>query len=1362
MPEIRGEKATTSHHHPKWAAAAACSHRPLAYLPVAALLEYPRLQRNKARREELLIYDPCSSAPSFLLPVDGVGAARGLSGNVVFGWRPGGAERLCSGFRGFAPRCLEALGAREPAVALGKRTPSPPPPTAGSMGRDLGVAMTEGELREELLIYDPCSSAPSFLLPVDGVGAARGLSGNVVFGWRPGGAERLCSGFRGFAPRCLEALGAREPAVALGKRTPSPPPPTAGSMGRDLGVAMTEGELPLGELGEPPPTELSPQKLREHGPAGEQYVGAPSTPQGLPSAPSPREWAPPGSGSSPSPALPSPGAVESLHPYFVFRPQRPELGICWDPLDPPRGSPEAAQTWGPGGTGPGEDRDGEAEEDSDDQRRYRAWTAGRFCSLRAGDPWPGAPENFLFGPVTLQFHRSCAKVRVVVGGEGPERPPSEGPPATGAPERAGHLAALFQPDERTKRRPNTVILQGAVGIGKTVLARKLVLDWARGRPRQDAFRYVFYFNAGDLDGPADRSLAELVAGEWPDPQAPVSEILSRPRRLLFVVDGLEDLKPFLDGPEAELCRAWGEPRPLGRLLQALLRKALLPEARLLVVVRPSGWARLAPWLGCPRLVEVLGLSAADRDDYFYRFFGDPARARAALAVVQDNETLTSLCHAPLVCWVVCTGLKRRLDGGDDLRRGPLTATSLFVSYVAGLFRGRPAPRELQLWGLCRLAAEGVLAHATRFGRGDLERLGLAEADLEPFVASRLLLPRPGGGFTFLHLTLQEFLAALYSAMEVTRWPGLAPSSQDLTTELEKISGENTSFVGTAVHFLFGLLNPECAGPVEEGLGCRLAPQLRRDLLLWAAVVSATPPHSHSLHQFFLSLYEAQDAAFLTQVMDHFQDLRLGLRGKADLLVSSFCLRHCRRLKKLVLHLDRDVFSEDDSELQAGPQASDLATASLWKALCSVLSTSTSLRELDLRFFSLNDLCMKSLSDQLRHRDCRLQNLRVKQTAFVPFACGDFPLALTGHQHLTWLDLNLQLGDDGMKLLCEALRHPQCNLQYLRLRSCALTEACCPDLALALTCNQSLSHLDMGGNQLLDRGVQVLCEALSQPKCRLQSLLLPACGLTAGVCQDLSAALTSNRSLTRLCLASNSLRDDGLKVLSTALKNPECPLQRLALWSCELTAEGCQALSAALHSNKNLTHLDLGENDLRDDGMKLLCEALRQPQCPLQALDMLVCFLTEACCQDLSDALILNQSLRSLNLGHNALRDEGVKLLCKALRHPNCPLQRIGLERCQLNTACCQDLSSVLLCNPRLKSLNLAQNALWDEGVRILCEALEKPECSLQILSLWKEAFSSSAQQMLKATEERKPHLIITGDWYSQDPEDYSSSWWLET
>ncbi|XP_074076165.1 NACHT, LRR and PYD domains-containing protein 14-like [Macrotis lagotis] len=1016
------------------------------------------------------------------------------------------------------------------------------------------------------------------------------------------------------------------------------------------------------------------------------------------------------------------------------------------------------------------EKNGEPEEDSDERRRYRAWMAEKFRSLRSGDSWPGESENFLYGPTTLLFSRTCAKVRVVIGGESSELPPGEGPPFSEIPGQSEQLAALFQPDEKSYQRSGTVVLQGPMGIGKTLLARKLMLDWARGRLCRDVFHYVFFFNLGEMDGTVEKSLAQLITDEWPGLPVPISEILSQPKKLLFVMDGLEELRPFVDGPEAELCRDWEEPRPLAGLMQGLLRKSLLPEACLLLVLRPSGWACLARWLGCPQLVEVLGLSKADREEYFHRFFGDRASARAALAAVQDNETLATLCRAPLVCWLICTGLKQRLDNGDDLSLGPVTATRLYVSFVTSLFRGRTPPTDAQLRGLCHLAADGVLAHATGFDSSDLDRHGLTVAHLEPFLATHVLLQR-GTSYAFLHLTLQEFFAALYSAMEVTRSP-TAHTVQDLTTELEKYSGVDTSFLSLAVHFLFGLLNTECARLLGAELGCHLSPQLQRDLLLWAAVFSgsATPSlRALSLHHFFFSLYETQDEEFVTEAMDHFRDLQLVLWSKVDLLVSSFCLAHCRRLETLVLHLQREVFQEDpdDLELQASSpaelesQVSDVA-ASRWKALYSVLSTNAILRDLELSFSLMSDLCLKHLSDQLKHRECHLQSLRLRQTAYVPFVCGDFPLSLVGHRHLIYLDLDLQLGDDGMKLLCEALRHPHCNLQSLRLKNCALTEACCPDLSLALTCNQSLTQLNLGGNQLLDTGLQGLSKALGQPENRLQKLVLAGCGLTENGCQDLSAALTSNRNLTHLCLAHNSLRDEGVKILSMALKCPECPIQRLTLWSCGLTSVGCQDISAALLSNKNLTHLDLGENDLGDEGMKLLCAALGQQQCNLQALDTLVCFLSEACCQAISDMLILNQNLQSLNLGHNAIKDNGVKLLCEALRHPDCHLQRLGLERCQLNTACCQNLSSVLLCNSRLRSLNLAQNALWDEGVRLLCKALEEPECKLQILALWREAFSEDAQRMLKALEESKPQLVITSDWYSHNSEEYGWSWWLET
>jgi hypothetical protein len=56
--------------------------------------------------------------------------------------------------------------------------------------------------------------------------------------------------------------------------------------------------------------------------------------------------------------------------------------------------------------------------------------------------------------------------------------------------------------------------------------------------------------------------------------------------------------------------------------------------------------------------------------------------------------------------------------------------------------------------------------------------------------------------------------------------------------------------------------------------------------------------------------------------------------------------------------------------------------------------------------------------------------------------------------------------------------------------------------------------------------------------------LESCGLTEAACEDLSVALISNERLTHLCLADNVLGDGGIKLISDALKHPQCTVQSL--------------------------------------------------------------------------------------------------------------------------------------------------------------------------------------------------------------------------
>ena len=58
----------------------------------------------------------------------------------------------------------------------------------------------------------------------------------------------------------------------------------------------------------------------------------------------------------------------------------------------------------------------------------------------------------------------------------------------------------------------------------------------------------------------------------------------------------------------------------------------------------------------------------------------------------------------------------------------------------------------------------------------------------------------------------------------------------------------------------------------------------------------------------------------------------------------------------------------------------------------------------------------------------------------------------------------------------------------RLENCQLTEAYCKDLSSALIVNQRLTHLCLAKNALGDRGVKLLCEGLTYPECQLQTLV----------------------------------------------------------------------------------------------------------------------------------------------------------------------------------------------------------------------------------------------------------------------------------
>ncbi|XP_059814966.1 NACHT, LRR and PYD domains-containing protein 3-like isoform X2 [Hypanus sabinus] len=115
------------------------------------------------------------------------------------------------------------------------------------------------------------------------------------------------------------------------------------------------------------------------------------------------------------------------------------------------------------------------------------------------------------------------------------------------------------------------------------------------------------------------------------------------------------------------------------------------------------------------------------------------------------------------------------------------------------------------------------------------------------------------------------------------------------------------------------------------------------------------------------------------------------------------------------------------------------------------------------------------------------------------------------------------------------------------------------------------------------------------------------------------------------------------------------IKHLDLENCHIQYEGIQRLGPGLHKCQELR---LGRNDLGDSGVKLVSAALRNPECKIQRLRLGNVGLTDSGAEDLVSALSTNPSLTELDLSGNKLGDSGVKLVSAALRNPECKIQEL--------------------------------------------------------------------------------------------------------
>lgn len=438
------------------------------------------------------------------------------------------------------------------------------------------------------------------------------------------------------------------------------------------------------------------------------------------------------------------------------------------------------------------------------------------------------------------------------------------------------IQALFDPDE-DGFTPKIVVLQGPAGIGKTMTSQKIVLDWASGNLFQDCFDFVFSLSCRELNNiPRNISLAGLLSRlcTLQCPEEMMRSVLSNPRKLLFIIDGLDELRWSLEDP-SEVCEDPFQETHLKAILRSLLNKQVLYGSSAIVTTRPFVLKELENLLQQSRHVEILGFTEEDCEKYVYNFFDDKDVAEKVLGLIKENRIIFAMCSIPISCWIVCTVMKQEMKRDFDLSRCR-TTTSIYVLYLKGLikYHGRKQLVLTCLRRVCALANEGVFRKQILFEEADLRRHGLSMTEVESVFLNESIFHRDIGvstSYGFIHLTVQEFFAALYYVLE----EALA-ADQEVSRAKEVLSSPHMYFgkrlirtfnvlphLSLMVQFLYGLSDINQAKELSEILSCDISFQATPAMRSWLGSFSL---YVELTDDRLCCLYEMQDENVVRKVM----------------------------------------------------------------------------------------------------------------------------------------------------------------------------------------------------------------------------------------------------------------------------------------------------------------------------------------------------------------------------------------------------------------------------------------------------------------------------------------------------------------
>ena len=311
-----------------------------------------------------------------------------------------------------------------------------------------------------------------------------------------------------------------------------------------------------------------------------------------------------------------------------------------------------------------------------------------------------------------------------------------------------------------------ILVEGSPGIGKTMFSWELCRQWAEGKMLQDN-DIVLMLQLRSKSVREAKSLSDLFHHSNDNIKQEVLEHVTSVdgKGVFLVLEGYDELTD--------------DQRTEDSILNKLLIGDCLPKASIMVTSRPLASDSLCPEFreSVDQHIEMLGFNDEDIKSYVETACHKQPQVLAdLLSYISSNPFVSSVMYIPLQCAILTALYIEKWKQKKGGLYAPTTLTQLYtdlllsslIRYIsdhpvyskcktASIRQLTDLPSEVQeqVWKLSQLAAEGLENRQFIFDSIPCDDMGLMQSAEEELVIGSSV------SHCFLHLTLQEYLAALH-------------------------------------------------------------------------------------------------------------------------------------------------------------------------------------------------------------------------------------------------------------------------------------------------------------------------------------------------------------------------------------------------------------------------------------------------------------------------------------------------------------------------------------------------------------------------------------------------------------------------